>query len=182
MSERSDKPVVLPDSGNLEAVTTEIPERRRTARYSFIATAEVYEIQSQTRVTGRCSDLSMGGCYVDTLAPFAVGSPLRIVVRHDAREFHANGAVTYAHPSMGMGIAFKEIKDDSKDVLRFWIADMAGDPIPEPEPLKAPSTGISSGDSESNIRLVLNELITLLVRKKILTDMEGVDLLIQGFR
>jgi len=182
MSEQSNKPVVLPDSANGEALTTEISERRRTVRYAFIATAEVYELRSQTRVTGRCSDLSMGGCYVDTLAPFAIDSPLRISIQHNSREFRANAVVAYAHPSMGMGIAFKEIKAESTELLRFWIAGLTGEAIAEPEPVRAPTSSASSADSDSNMRLVMNELITLLVRKKIITETEGAELLFRALR
>lgn len=184
MSEQSDKPVVFPGASNQESVTAEIPERRKLARYSFIATAEAVELRSQTRVTGRCSDLSMGGCYVDTLAPFSVGSHLRINIQHDSREFQAKAVVAYAHPSMGMGITFTEVKEDSRDVLRFWIADLSGESIAEPEPVRTPAVAVSSVDSDSNshMRLVLNELITLLVRKKIITEMEGAELLFRALR
>jgi PilZ domain len=182
MSEQSNKPVVLPNSANRESTTAEISERRRSARYSFIATAELHELQSQTRVAGRCSDLSLGGCYVDTLAPFTIGSLVQISIRHNSREFRANAAVAYAHPSMGMGIMFTEIKDDSMELLRFWVADLMGEPIAEPGVTCEPSPRILTVDSDSNIRLALNELIVLLVRKKVITETEGAALLIQAFR
>jgi hypothetical protein len=183
MPEQSHKPVVLPDSGSPEPATTEAPERRRTTRYSFIATADAYELRSQTRVTGRCSDLSVGGCYLDTLAPFSVGAQLRIEIHHDSREFQAKGVVAYAHTSLGMGIMFTEIKDESREILRYWIADLSGEPLAPPEPVKAPAAAsVSSFDSQSNMRLVLNELITLLVRKKLITEMEGAELLFRALR
>jgi hypothetical protein len=182
MSQQSDPPVVLPDSENREPLTAEIHERRRMARYSFIATAEVFDLRSQTRIAGRCSDLSMGGCYVDTLAPLAVGSLLRVIIRHDSREFSSNAVVVYAHPSMGMGVTFTDVKDDSLELLRFWIADLTGDSMAGPGPVKTSSVEISSAGSERHLRLVLNELITVLVRKKILTETEGAELLIQALR
>ena len=182
MSEKSEKPAVFPGSASLEPISTEIPERRSAVRYSFIATAEAVELRSQTRVTGRCSDLSMGGCYIDTLAPFTVGAQLRITIQHDSREFQAKAVVAYAHSSMGMGIRFTEVRDDSRDVLRFWIAALNGEPIAEPEPVRAPAIAASSFESESNIRLALNELVTLLVRKKVITEMEGAELLFRAFR
>ena len=41
-------------------------ERRRHARYPFTATVEALEPKSQMLIQGRTSDLSRGGCYVDT--------------------------------------------------------------------------------------------------------------------
>lgn len=182
MSEQSDQPDVLSNSATQDALTTEVPERRRTARYSFIATAEVYDLQSKTRISGRCSDLSVGGCYVDTLAPLSLGSQLRVNIHHDSREFSATAVVVYAHPSMGMGITFTHVEDDSRELLRYWIADLSGSSTVESVPEKTQSMGIPSAESEPHLRLVLNELITLLVRKKILTEPEGAELLMHAFR
>ncbi|HTC62499.1 MAG TPA: PilZ domain-containing protein [Candidatus Saccharimonadales bacterium] len=182
MFEQSDQPIIHPDPSNEGSLTNEIPERRRLARYSFSAVAEAFELRSQARVTGRCSDLSMGGCYVDTMAPFAVDSTLRITIQHDSREFQSLATVSYCHPSMGMGIKFTETKPEFRSVLRYWVADLSGEPIPKPETVEAPSSMIQSSDADSNIRLVLNELITLLVRRKVITEMEGAELLFRAFR
>ncbi|HEX3377811.1 MAG TPA: PilZ domain-containing protein [Candidatus Acidoferrales bacterium] len=182
MFEQSDQHLIPPDPSNEGSITNEIPERRRVARYSFIAVAEVCELRSQTRVAGRCSDLSMGGCYVDTLAPFPVDAAIRISMQHDSREFQALAVVAYSHPSMGMGIKFTEMKPEFKNVLHYWVADLSGEPIPKPETFEEPSSVIQSSDADSNIRLVLNELVTLLVRKKVITEMEGAELLFRAFR
>jgi hypothetical protein len=182
MSDQSEKSITLPDSTNEGSLTTNTPERRSEVRYPFIATAEVIELRSQTRVTGRCSDLSEGGCYIDTLAPFAADSAVRIIIQHDSREFQANAVVAYTHSSMGMGIKFMQMKHEFRNVLRYWIAELTGAPIPELIPAEAPPYSVHSDDSDSNFRLVLNELITFLVQKKIITEMEGAELLIRAFR
>ena len=182
MSDRSDKPISLPAPAGEGLSTADIPERRRLARYSFIAVAEVFDIRSQTRLAGRCSDLSMGGCYVDTLAPFPIGSVLRVTIQHDSCEFQAMAVAAYCHPSMGMGIKFTEIEPEFRNVLRYWVADLCGEPIPKPKSTEAPSSIGQSSDAESNMRLVLNELITLLVRKKTITEMEGAELLFRALR
>src|ERR1700674_2086468 len=132
MSERPDKPIAFPAPLTRESEERGGPERRRQVRYPFTAAAEVCEVRSQTRVAGRCSDLGTGGCYVDTLSPLAVGSAVRIRIERDLREFEAAAVVTYAHVSMGMGLAFTEIKREHKDVLRSWIADLSGEQTPEP--------------------------------------------------
>ena len=181
MSERSDNPIVFPAPLNEETQTRGGPERRVQVRYPFTAAAEVHELRSQTRVTGRCSDLSPGGCYVDTLSPFAAGSAVRVRIERESREFEAAAVVTYAHISMGMGLAFTEIKREHQDVLRSWIADLSGEQPPEPV---VSITERETGAIEENasMRLALNELVTLLVRKKIITENEGTALLRQMFR
>lgn len=181
MPDRSDTPIVFPAPLREEPPKSGGPENRAQVRFPFTAAAEIYELRSQTRVTGRCSDLGAGGCYIDTLSPFAVGAVVRIRMKHDTREFEAAAVVAYTHVSMGMGLAFTEIKREHQAVLRSWIGELSGEPVPEPAASATePETG--AVEANANMRLVLNELIYLLVRKKIITENEGSALLRQMFR
>jgi len=181
MSVPSDEPTVAANAASEESTSQGSAENRSQMRYPFAASAEVCELRTQARVVGRCADLGMGGCYVDTLAPFPVGSVVRIRVEHDTREFVCMAAVAYAHASMGMGLRFTDMKPVHWQVLRYWIAGLSGVALPEPA---AGATALpdESQEMESNIRLVLSELITLLVGKKILTQSEGAEMLLQVFR
>jgi hypothetical protein len=181
MSERSDVPIVLPTPSPEGPAKGGGIERRVQGRFPFTAAAEIYELRSQTRVTARCSDLGPGGCYVDTLSPFAVGAVVRIRLERDKREFEAAAVVTYALASMGMGLAFTGIKREHQVVLRSWLADLSGE---QPAELAVSTTEPETEtiDANANVRFVLNELITLLVRKKIITENEGTGLLRQMFR
>jgi hypothetical protein len=180
MSAPHEEPIVAPDAPPEESAGGSVDLRTQT-RYPFTAAAEVYELRSQTRVAGRCSDLSMGGCYVDTLVPFAIGSVVRIRVEHDTRELVSMAVVTYAHLSLGMGLRFTEMKPEHHAVLRYWIAGLSGEVYLEPAAVTVDSRD-ERQETESNLRLVLGELITLLVAKKILTEKEGAELLLQVFR
>jgi len=181
MSERSDMPIVLPAPMPEESAKGGGPERRSQVRFPFTAAAEVYELHSQTRLTGRCSDLGSGGCYVDTLSPLPVGAIVKIRMERDMREFEAMAVVTYALVSMGMGLAFTEIKGEHQEVLRSWIAGLSGKQLPKPA-VSTTVPEIGAIDANANMRLMLNELIYLLVRKKIITENEGSELLRQMFR
>ncbi len=179
MSERSDNPIVIPDPLPDEQAKDSGPERRVLVRYPFTAAAEVYDLRSQTRVIGRCSDLGPGGCYVDTLSPLEVGCVVRVRIERDMREFEAVAVVAYAHASMGMGLAFTEIKREHQDVLRSWVAELSGEKSPKGE---VSYTGHEAGLRSANVGQILNELINLMVRKKLITENEGAGLLRQMFR
>jgi hypothetical protein len=181
MSERSDMPIVIPAPLPEKQVKVGGPERRTQTRFPFTASAEVFDLRSQTRMSGRCSDLGSGGCYVDTLSPFPVGSMVSVRIVRDLREFEAAAVVTNAHVSMGMGLAFTEIKREHQDVLRSWIAELSGE---QPQEAAVSSTEPETGtvEANSNMQLALHELITLLIRKKLLTEDEGAGLLRQMFR
>jgi hypothetical protein len=181
MPERSDTPIVLPAPLREERPKSGGPEKRAHVRFPFTETADALELRSQTRVTGRCTDLSAGGCYVDTLCPFAVGSVVRIRIEHDTRKFEASAVVAYAHGSLGMGLSFTDIKREHQGVLRFWISDLSGESISEPaSPMAEPKS--AEIDANANTRMALNELIYLLVRKKIISENEGTELIRQMLR
>src|SRR5215472_7895246 len=140
----------------------------------------MFEPGSQTRLSGRCSDLGPGGCYVDTLTPFAVGAEIRIRIKRDARELEGAAVVTYAHPALGMGIKFTEMKHEHQEILHSWIAELSGAPVTVEPPSTENEVDAAPGDT--NLLLALNELIALLARKKVLTDKEAADLLRKVFR
>jgi hypothetical protein len=73
MPDNSENPlVVLP--GPTPVKSNDDADRRRCPRFPFTATAHITELHSQTSVACRSSDLGLGGCYIDILSPFAVGS------------------------------------------------------------------------------------------------------------
>lgn len=194
LSERSDMPTVLPAPLPEEQGKGGGPERRVQTRFPFTASADVYELRSQTRVNGRCSDLSVGGCYIDTLSPFAVGAVVRIRLVRDSRAFESAAIITYAHTSMGMGLAFTGMKREDQEVLRSWIADLSGEqPVEFADSLEPPSPAPSAPpppaaietkamEANANLQPIVYELITLLMRKKLITESEGTLLLRRMFQ
>jgi hypothetical protein len=179
MSDRSEMPMLVPAPLPQEPAKGGGAERRAQVRYPFTAAAEVYDVHSQTRVTGRCSDLGPGGCYVDTLSPLVVGTVVQVRIERDMREFEATALVAFAQAPMGMGLAFQQIKPESAGVLRSWIAELSGETSPKVE---VSYTGQEAGLRSSNAGQVLNDLINLMVRKKLITENEGAALLRQMFR
>ena len=98
-----------------------IQERRRAPRYSFVASAEVQEANSGSRLPSRISDLSSSGCYVDTINPFPGGTSVRVKIFTATQNFEAPATVAYAHANLGMGLAFGTVNPDSAAVLSNWL-------------------------------------------------------------
>ena len=174
---------LIPPSGRGTSATEKMPvaERRASVRYPFTGTAEVTELRTQVRVAGRTSDLGLQGCYVDTIAPLQAGSAVRVRIEREIHQFEAAATVAFAHRSMGMGLAFTEISPEYKRVLREWIEELSGERLPEPQ-VGANSPEWEQAPAILSNRQVLNELISLLVRKQIIHEKEGAALLRQLFR
>jgi hypothetical protein len=182
MSEYSDKPLIMlpgPTSASTEGLSH--PERRADLRYPFTAAAQVFDILSQTRIAGRTSDIGFGGCYIDTLAPFAKGAMVRVRLELELQEFEAFAVVTYATAPMGMGLAFGEMKPECRAVLKTWVAKLSGERLPAPGGADAgPEGGVLAG--MENIREVMKDLVYLMVRKKMISENEGAGIMRQLFR
>jgi len=167
--------IILPGLDVKESPSGGVPERRSNPRYPFTAMAEVAELQSQTRISGRCADLAFNGCYIDSISPFPIGSAVRVRLEREPRKFEAMGKIVYAHESMGMGIAFTSIKPEYLAVLQNWLAELSGELSTEHETThQDPKAEI---EVAANLPRVLNELIKTLVRKQIISESEGATLL-----
>jgi hypothetical protein len=147
-------------------------ERRAYPRYVISATAEAVELHSDTRIHGRISDIGRGGCYMEVMSPFAVGSEIRIGITKDEKIFAAKAMVLYSAGGMGMGMKFADIDPGQLGVLERWLAELSGEVTPEPAGPKKEEAR-SEGSPDHAVRYVLNELIIVLIRKRVLTDEEG---------
>jgi hypothetical protein len=182
MSKSSDKSLTLvPGPMPVKSGTGEGAERRRVDRYPFTAAADVVDLRSETRVSGRSSDLGLGGCYIDILSPFGAGSAVTVRLQREEHVFEAKATVTYSQVAMGMGLAFTEVKPEHLAVLRAWVAELSGEALPEPD-VAAAGPEYATLSTVLNLQQVLNELVSMMVRKKVISDTEGAALLRQIFR
>jgi hypothetical protein len=155
-------------------------ERRKHPRYPSSATAELVETGSGTRIQGRISDLGRGGCYIDAMSPFAVGSEVKIRIVNENRTFVAQAKVVFAAAGMGMGLMFTAIDPEQLLVLERWLVELSGQARPEllvvnEEISNQKATADKTPSQEHNY--VLSELIIALMRKNVLSDLEGKALL-----
>jgi hypothetical protein len=54
----------------------------------------------------KLSDLSLGGCYIETESPFPNFTEVALILRVGDLEIHVAGLVRVMHPSYGMGVEF----------------------------------------------------------------------------
>ena len=96
-------------------------DRRRTPRYSFVATAEVVADASEERVAASVSELSLHGCYLDMANPFPLSTPLDIKIFAADQVFQSKGRVIYLHPGIGAGVTFLEVAPLYRAILKSWL-------------------------------------------------------------
>ena len=98
---------------------------RQNDRYSYLREVEL-EFASGKR-SARISDISAGGCYIDTIAQVPVGESLQLHIAStsgDAMTF--NGTVAYVLDGFGFGIEFVDVSDQQREFLDKLIASARG--------------------------------------------------------
>lgn len=182
MPESSQKPmVVLPGPAADASMETGDVERRAGIRYPITASAEIVDIRSGTRLMARVADLSICGCYVDTQSPFPKNTTVRLSLENEKQKMETLAVVVYASIPMGMGLSFVDIRPDQLEILRSWMPKSPGVTFRELGVVTPAPGGITRAEL-TNSQLVLNELIYLMVRKKLITENEGLELLRKMFQ
>lgn len=164
----------------LEQAASNIRERRTGPRYSFVAGAEFVDVQTNSRMPGRASDLDRGGCFIDTLNPFPVGTALTLRLTNENQSFRVQAEVAYVQMGMGMGLSFTVAEAEQLRILDGWIAGLAG-PLAltrsKPQPYQHPAARAELLGEERASKLeppsILKSLIRKLVEKRILSRIEG---------
>jgi hypothetical protein len=77
--------------------------------------------------TARISDMSLGGCYVETMAQVTMGEVIRFEVQlPTGRWLPLVGEVVYHLPGMGFGLQFRSMAETQRQVVMSLLDYMKG--------------------------------------------------------
>ena len=82
--------------------------RRLYPRMKCRVTIELQENGKDTLMMGNLTDVSLGGCFVETSLILPIGTPLKLVFSIDDGRIQAEGSVLRLEPGSGIGIQFNE--------------------------------------------------------------------------
>lgn len=72
--------------------------------------------------TARITDLSDGGCYMDSLGRVSMGEPVDLKLQLPGGEWlELKGEVAHHTPPVGFGVRFLDLSDEQLQVLRSFI-------------------------------------------------------------
>jgi CheY-like chemotaxis protein len=103
-------------------------DRRGRSRRPCCIGAEVYRF-GQT-IPHRCTltDLSIGGCYVESSEPFSSGIPVEILIRTNDLKLRIEGKVTSTHLGFGMGVQFTLRSEEQREQVRQLLTHQSAPP------------------------------------------------------
>jgi hypothetical protein len=99
-------------------------KERAVKRVPFVASVEVVEASTGTKLVARTSEVGLGGCYVDALTPFGIGTAVALKIVRDKGAFHAKAKVVYSDATFGMGLKFEGLDPEQRSILESWVADI----------------------------------------------------------
>ncbi len=104
------------------AAVSKEDERRAQVRRACRVGVNVYRPEGTVLQHCILTDLSAGGCYIETTMPLAVSSRLILEVRSQYWKVRVHGKVQSMHVGFGMGIAFRSKTSEDKDEVRKLLA------------------------------------------------------------
>jgi len=111
----------------------QMERRAPQARYSFRCEAEFRPNSEAAAFRGFISDISLSGCYIETLTPEPAGSHLEITFEFNGAQLKIPGIVRSVHPTMGMGIEFVGVTSEIMQALEGIVKSQAAEASANPD-------------------------------------------------
>ncbi|HVB57823.1 MAG TPA: PilZ domain-containing protein [Candidatus Acidoferrales bacterium] len=101
------------------------PERRTVPRYALVASIEIFEPITNTRIAGETSEISVKGCYMVTSSPLAINTVVQLRVQRAGSTFETWGRIANIQERTGMGLAFFQSRSEQEKVIAGWITELS---------------------------------------------------------
>jgi hypothetical protein len=99
------------------------PDRRRTVRYPFAASAEVSQSVHANPVYSHVSEIGLHGCFLDMKDPLPIGAQIFVKIFTKSEFFESSATIIYSQPNHGVGVAFTEINRHFHSTLQKWLLE-----------------------------------------------------------
>ncbi|HET7440599.1 MAG TPA: PilZ domain-containing protein [Terriglobales bacterium] len=111
----------------------------------------------------KLTDLSLGGCYVETESPFPEGAAVDLCLKAEDMEIHLEGLVRVMHPETGIGIEFPSRTEDQRERVGKFIEFLTSRPGTVPDLLISPRSLVANeaefADEETDLNDPLLDLL-----------------------
>jgi len=113
----------------------DIPEELKAQLSEWLKAAATNGAAGPNETVPHCklTDLSLGGCYIETDAPFPEKALVDLCLRTGELEVHTEGMVRVAHPAHGMGVEFPSRTSEQRGQVENVINFLRNSPTNAPE-------------------------------------------------
>jgi len=113
----------------------DLPEEVKARLKDWLKAAAVTagSLDDETVPHCKLTDLSLGGCYVQTDAPFPESALVDLCLKTKDLEVHTEGMVRVTHPGHGMGVEFPSRTQEQRDKVGNLISFLQSNANAQPE-------------------------------------------------
>jgi CheY-like chemotaxis protein len=137
----------------------DVPESQAEQLKTWVAANTPETTPEETEPVSVCklTDLSLGGCYVETDAPFPELALVDLCLKAAGLEIHADGMVRVMHPGSGMGVEFPSRTNEQRETVAHFIEFLTSRPGTVPELLISPKSLLADANQFQNTNSSLDE-------------------------
>jgi len=95
-------------------------ERRKHARSKLHVPVEIHTSADSGPIRGATADLSLNGCYIETIFPFPIGTNLDLQLSLETTILIA-AIVVSCDPQVGNGITFVSLLPEDREALKIFL-------------------------------------------------------------
>jgi CheY-like chemotaxis protein len=117
----------------LRFVELGVPMRQQLNEWLTSHSQDALPEESDAVTQCKLTDLSLGGCYVQTESPFPQSSSIDLCLRVADMEMHTEGVVRVMHPGHGMGIEFPARTEEQRKSVGDFIECLTSQPGTTPQ-------------------------------------------------
>jgi hypothetical protein len=113
---------------------SEMPaSRRKNTRYRCSGGVELRHHETTAPIFANLSDVSLEGCYVETVSTLPVASEVLFLMRTNDLELRGRALVKTSNHAVGMGLEFMHMPHEDQRKLEFLVGTLAGAYEMQPE-------------------------------------------------
>jgi len=98
-------------------------QKRSVPRYPFAARAVVLEPLSRREFAGRTSDISLKGCFIESVDQFPTKTIVQIKLELTGESFNTWGRVAHVRTALGAGLSFFNTSAGQQIILEKWVKE-----------------------------------------------------------
>ncbi|HKW73950.1 MAG TPA: PilZ domain-containing protein [Terriglobales bacterium] len=111
----------------------EVPGRRKHTRYHCSGGVELRRSETAPAIFGNLSDISMEGCYVETVSTLPSGSEILFMMRVRDTTIRGRATIKASNHAVGMGLEFEHLATEDQQKLELLIGTLTGKQDMRPE-------------------------------------------------
>jgi hypothetical protein len=101
-----------------------VTDRRQQERMPLLLDVQWESLSGKH--SARITDISRGGCYIESLGQVTVGETIRFKIQlPTGRSMSLGGKVMYHHPNLGFGVCFDDLTEQDHNALAQLLEVLA---------------------------------------------------------